>query len=384
MSKIIRRQKPTPKPTPICLPKIQSMRVRNYQVHEDSLMVFSPGVNVIKGDSRAGKSSLIRAFRWGSKNRPLGDMFISHFAGPSDVTDVSLVTTEGTFVTRGLHKGKGYYDIGDIRAPNDATNLKALRSDVPEEVIRLLDMSNLNLHTQHEGFFLLSDTPGDVARKLNEYVGLSIINDLPKMAKNDVSKTDSLILFHEKELSNKHREMSESEWAESAFEDLNTMIAIDNRAETLVLKQDDLESQLYDINELDRKLSTIEKSLEQEEVVQKLSADFENLLYLSNMLISRESYFADVLRIDEAIELIGDVTEEEAAASSMLADLSKLDKLDSDAIKLRSALDGVNRCDTAIGIATDTITKLERKLADLWNSIRVCPLCKQPLKRIMK
>ena len=52
---------------------IEYIQLRNFQSHKDSELEFSPGVNVIIGDSDQGKTAIMRAFYWLIFGKPSGD-----------------------------------------------------------------------------------------------------------------------------------------------------------------------------------------------------------------------------------------------------------------------------------------------------------------------
>jgi DNA repair protein SbcC/Rad50 len=43
---------------------INKVRIENFQSHEDTLMEFHKGLNVITGPSDHGKSAVMRAIKW--------------------------------------------------------------------------------------------------------------------------------------------------------------------------------------------------------------------------------------------------------------------------------------------------------------------------------
>ena len=64
---------------------IQSLKIINFQSHEDSTLDFVPGVNMILGASDSGKSAIIRALKWLVWNRPNGDAYRSNWGGETSV-----------------------------------------------------------------------------------------------------------------------------------------------------------------------------------------------------------------------------------------------------------------------------------------------------------
>ncbi len=156
---------------------IKSIELLNFQGHAYSYLELHKGVNVIRGTSHAGKSSIIRALQWCLFNRPRGEGFKSHFAKKKDPVEVTIVFTDDTYITR-----KKWYCKDEKRILNsyisDAFQFHAVKSDVPEEVKELTRMTEINFQGQGDRHFLLHESPGTVGKKLSEAVGLQIIDEV--------------------------------------------------------------------------------------------------------------------------------------------------------------------------------------------------------------
>ena len=77
---------------------------------------------------------------------------------------------EGTVITRQRDKRNNTYGIDDTQL------FKALGTDVPESVVTMLNLSDLSWQSQMDAPFLLSSSPGEVARALNEVADLEKID----------------------------------------------------------------------------------------------------------------------------------------------------------------------------------------------------------------
>lgn len=164
---------------------VEQIEIINHQGHEHTLLDLSSGLNIIKGRSHSGKSSMMRNIRWILENKPRGDKFRRDFMSDDDSVIGSMSFREGTWVSREKCPKKkiNCYRSSEIDEP-----LVALRTDVPDEIKEITKMSSVNTQTQDEKYFLLGKTPGQVASELNKVVGLQIIDDKKFLAKKKVSE----------------------------------------------------------------------------------------------------------------------------------------------------------------------------------------------------
>ncbi len=150
---------------------INSLKISNFQSHKDTLLQFHKGVNVIVGGSDSGKTAILRALRWLTKNRPNGDDFRSHWGGESLV---EINTDDKFIITRSKDK-ENLYIINNAKW-DEAKVLKAFGTKVPEEIQKALNIDDVNLQSQFDSPFLISSTPGEVAGYFNQIAHLERID----------------------------------------------------------------------------------------------------------------------------------------------------------------------------------------------------------------
>jgi DNA repair protein SbcC/Rad50 len=163
---------------------IQSLDLNLFQSHKKTHLDFKPGVNTIIGTSDQGKSSIIRSIKWVVENRPSGESFRSTFA--SGETTVAIHLEDGTVVIRGRNNTLNYYQQDDLK-------YMAFGQDVPELIKTKLNMDILNFQFQLDPPFLLSESPGNVAKYLNEIVNLESIDIATKKANASLKTIDTKI-----------------------------------------------------------------------------------------------------------------------------------------------------------------------------------------------
>lgn len=176
---------------------LENITIKNFQSHKHTVLDLHKGINVITGTSDVGKSSIRRAFEWLQLNRPRGNAFIRNQA--TGETKVSILL-DGTNVCRTKAKGINSYALGK-------STFKVVGSDVPTEITKFLNLDEVSVQGQHDKYFLLQDTAGEVAKKLNKIAGFDIIDYLMKSVKSaittnitDLKYTDAAIVKLDEEI----------------------------------------------------------------------------------------------------------------------------------------------------------------------------------------
>lgn len=160
---------------------IEKLTIKNFQSHQDSVLSFDPGVNVIIGSSDSGKSAILRAINLVIKNEPRGTSYIR--LGCKEAL-ISIKTGEN-LITRIRSKKDNIYKLNN-------QEFRAFSQAVPLPISEVLNCPDINISRQLDAPFLLSLSPGDIAKKLNEIANLdlidsslSAINSLIKATKNE-------------------------------------------------------------------------------------------------------------------------------------------------------------------------------------------------------
>lgn len=162
---------------------IKKIRVRQYQSHDDTEIELHPGFNVITGDSDSGKTAILRAVRWIMFNRPRSWEDFKPWGNKKPVSEVELELDNGIVTRKRSSTINSYETKGD--------DFQVVKDRVPEKVKQVLNMDNDNIERQHDTYFLLQDSPGEVATKLNEVAGLEIIDKVTDSIDSIVRSTMS-------------------------------------------------------------------------------------------------------------------------------------------------------------------------------------------------
>jgi len=131
------------------------LRICNFESHKESFFKFSPGINVLIGDSDSGKSAVMRALRWVCYNEPSGDDFVridneyvnqlSSKTNKNFVCSVELKLSNGYKIERAKTRGNGGVNRYVVTNPEDVSiELNGFGVGVPEEVKSVLGFDKIS------------------------------------------------------------------------------------------------------------------------------------------------------------------------------------------------------------------------------------------------
>ncbi|WCF11398.1 metallophosphoesterase (plasmid) [Paenibacillus thiaminolyticus] len=142
---------------------VNKIILENFQAHAYTELEFSKGLNILVGESRQGKTSILRGFKWVYTNKPSGKRIIKT---GSDYARVTVYLSSGYIISRYIERkanGKnGYFITDPVSGVEEFHNTKIL-----PEVQRILGFTpfiidndlqfNLNFMEQGKGWFLIGD-----------------------------------------------------------------------------------------------------------------------------------------------------------------------------------------------------------------------------------
>ena len=166
---------------------IKSVKLHNFRSHENTILEFHPGVNVIYGLGQSGKTNIIRAINWVVRNRPSGFNMHSHFAQDEE-TSVELILDNG-IVNLSKTAKKIVYSIAHVGS------YSYIGGSVPEPITQLLNINEINISNQLDTPFLITDSPGEVGKVINRITKIeqvdSWISKLTTKANATKAKVDA-------------------------------------------------------------------------------------------------------------------------------------------------------------------------------------------------
>jgi DNA repair protein SbcC/Rad50 len=194
---------------------IERVEIRGFQKWK-RLDVDFENMTTFMCPSDGGKSSVLRAIRWVLFNRPEGTSFINWDSDQAKVT----LTIDGHRVTRKRSKKVNCYVLDKQKT------FKALKGAVPEEVAKILNVGPVNYSSQFVQPFWFSDTPGQVAKSLNEIVNLDVIDSSLANAAAVLRKARAVEEFSRQRLAEARERKEALKWVEGLDADLRKAEAV--------------------------------------------------------------------------------------------------------------------------------------------------------------
>lgn len=309
---------------------IKYIELQNWVSYEKGRFDFHPNVNMIIGPSGKGKSAMMAAFFKLFYNRPMGEEFVSWWGG-----ETKLITAADDWVLE-YHKKKkkAFYNLA---VDDDTTQFTAFGSTVPDDISRLLRISDeLNIQkqfTKKAPIFLLSETPGDAAKKLNTFANLTGIDETIQAGRSDIQESKREVKGLENQLDSKEKE-------------LNDYLGLDE----LEILIDQAENKKDLIKDCSDKIDAMEKSLER---IQDLKKDLDELIKWNKISKS-------IKKLPKALEIQNTFSDQIEQIEKSLFTINELRNKWADLSKFFKLTPLLEKCDMALKQLGDYDSKLRK------------------------
>ena len=351
----------------------KSIGITNFQSHKETNLTLDNGVNVISGTSDSGKTAILRSLNWLFNNRPFGDAFKNWNVPLKEPVSVVLELEDGNSIVIERQNGKNTYSI--FNKDGEVTTFSAIKTDVPKEVTELLNLAEYNYQSQHQPYFLLQDTPGEIAKKLNDLVGLSIIDTLFSNIASKIRQTSIKVSMLVSKRDNTVQELKK-------YTKLDEIESIVKSLEKLYGETAGIASSL---NQIASKLTALEKiKTEREKLIPliKLEKKVDDLFALGS------SYSADLIHMNRLSQLVASIkkVKEQIPAEKEWANLEPFYNEITGKIKeygdlsirttsLSRLLFNINNVVDSIDTQKKTKKDLSINYIDLIKESNTCPTC---------
>jgi len=355
---------------------LRSLHLKNFQIHKDSKLTFSPKINVITGNSDEGKSSIIRALYWILFNSPSGNEFIS-WDKPKECS-VQLETDKAKIIRKKSKKGVNKY----ILEQGDSSNtFNAIRTDVPKEINDVLNLSMTNIQMQDDPYFLLNNTSSETARKLNDVVGSHTIDSSMKYVRGKIQKDKAEKNKLKKEVEEYKTEKKKYKRLAEAEKLYDSLTYSNNRCDDVQHQLDDL-TDIIDILPAKARIDALELSLKKaQSIFNKLQVQITKEKENTDKLTQIGNDISKITKINTIIN------NREGRIKTITQYVKQLEKQRNTYDEQMNTINQIIECiDTSQSIQR-SIVQLEKQHKQAQNTfqefkikIKACPTCERPFK----
>jgi len=346
---------------------IQSLKLKNFQSHKDSLLEFSPGVNLIIGKTDSGKTAVLRALNWIINNKPAGDSFRSSWGGDTSCQ----ITLDNSKIKRTkTDKDNLYY--------KDDEEYKAFGQGVPEEITKVINFSDVNIQYQMDAPFLLSETSGEVARHFNKIVNLEQIDESLKSADSALRKINQDIKYCHAELEKEEAELLDYEWIDEAKIEFKALELLSNKESETRKEFSQLTAKTSDARQIKESFIIIDFEAAEKEL-QRIFKQTEKITELEEKITAIKKLKNDISEIEKELINIDYLEAEKILA--ILKQLSEQQKeIESACIKLNVDIEEMENIEKEMYAAEQWVITTEKELQSIMPD--VCPLCGQEINHV--
>jgi len=345
---------------------IKSLLIENLESHVKTRLRFHKGVNVIVGDTDAGKSGIMRALTLLMHNRPGGDEFVN-----DKTKDVIIkAKIDDRIVKRVKGKENLYY--------LDKQIFRAFGQSVPEKIAKFLNISEVNIQHQLDQHFLLSKSSGEVAKYFNKIVRLDIISRSLKNI-STLIKNDNLKLKNAKEdRDDLGNSIKKYDWLVDAEDEIRILEMTQRSVDKITKQIYEINSLIDEVEELKAEKGILSRLLEAKPKVDKV-------IRLKKAIDGLSDYYTDLVNLIDEVEKLkikkeklSNLMEAKPEIEELIQLNKKIEKKEKSLFELSELIKSVKSTKELIKERTLVKKELEKQFKKLMPD--TCPLCDSELE----
>lgn len=363
---------------------IKTLKIVNFESHKDSILNFSPGVNIIFGASDSGKTSILRSLRWAINNRPVGSQFVSHQVigekGEQKESTHVGIEVDDLIVHRMKSDDFNGYEIENeesIDAGAPLETFSAINKDVPEEITKIFNIGDVNIQRQHDTPFLLGESAPEVARYLNQIVHLDDIDKVLTSAESMRRDMNSQLKVCHNNLEYTKEELEKFAWIEDAGKIAEGIATRSEKIESVIKKIDGLSGIISKVGELEKKTNALSFVDKVGKTVDKITEKMKTLNQEEEESASITSIAKEIIAKQKEIETLDKVISAIPLSKKIQDEIDKCDSLE-DSLEILQGIVNTYTGTRKKMSELDTIIEMETK-----NLPDTCPLCGSSIKEAL-
>lgn len=349
---------------------IEQITINNFQSHKKTELELSEGVNTIIGSSDSGKSAILRSLYWLIQNRPQGTGFASHWIKENDKLNgdcfVRLKTDKGKITRQRNNELNCYID--------DETIYEKISGSIPEEIQKLLNISDVNIQKQMDSPFLLSESSGEVARFFNKIINLDLIDKILSLvdSKKRANNRDENSL--KETINDLQEKIVDYNWIENAERIIDRLEIIKEKIKEAQKDKKNIQEMIEEYEDLKVELEEINHILENIELIKTLEKYVNEVNIKKNNIEQLKQLYNEYEVNEKNINVYEKIKGSEKYINKILELIDRNEEIEEKQIRLKRIKDSYIESDSSIKNWNIELEKLNEELPEL------CPLCGGNLK----
>lgn len=354
---------------------ITHLITNNFLSHKHTEFTFVNGVNVLVGLSDSGKSAVMNALRWVLTNEPSGDSFRSWWSTTVDVT----IIIDNTFeITRFRNEDGNGYSLRDITKDEEKSVFLAIKNGVPDEIAKILNIDETNIQTQLSTHFLLSSTPGEVAKHFNKVSKLDKIDLANANINSWINSINQEVKYKADELQKNTEKLESFDYLEKLEAEVEVLENMQNQLVNMQGNEKKLSRLIDKLEDVEFSIHTYQELLQAETPVNDLLLLFSKKKELETQGVKLNRLIKSIEAKQEEIKESEKIIPAGALIESTLALIKKSNDLQKEYKKLDNLVSAIQKVENNVLAAEITFENLHTKLDA--NMPSVCPFCEQKIK----
>jgi exonuclease SbcC len=363
---------------------IAAIQLNNQEIHKDSKIIFSEKSNLIIGTSDHGKSAIRRALQFAVFSRPVSGNFTDDAAKGFAKVIFKDKGKGFRFIERGRKDGENYYKLSGV---NEA--LTGFNKAVPVEVSEIARLKEDNIQEQSDQHYILDRarfSPGKLAKKFHDILGLSLIDESNAAAKDIVNTISTEIRVLDKDIEADEKALTKLHFVDEAEEKLKDIQKLFKKyteleqtiaSHTYIAQQlNDVEHRIHEIHipskdKIENIRSFKQRLMNKDAAIKGLRIEEANLNGLKTRLLWIDKKEAEKPKIKKAVDLSVKIQQKAKLMKKEEQDIYTLSAYLSSATAVMREITALRR-DREL---------LLREKKELEKDISVCPLCGGPYRK---
>lgn len=255
---------------------IETLEIKNFKSHRNTVMSFSSGINAIIGRPIHGKTNVIRALLWLFYNRPLSGDMLSDFIEGEGITEVSALLSGVPEIVSlkkriKISKDGKSKDVVDSVYNLGEREFKGMNKGMPDVIQQAFNISELNIQEQFDQPYLVNSSAGEIAKTINRVTRQELADQLEVNLSKKVNQINKEVNFIKGVIGEKEGDLKRYDGIDAVDAVLSEAEDINRKIESLKIEEEYFIKSISSYELLMKEIEYLEQFIEVEDIVKEIN-----------------------------------------------------------------------------------------------------------------